>query len=242
VFNGRELPSLWDPEQLFLHLAVWAGVPIAVMAAVAALLGFYQAVMSWLGLGKSTLQAARAAGSRVRSRTPPQVRAILRFLVCSVLAVAASYMIAVIVSAVTEMIAADPNGFFSLKDVADTVGVAPWPSAAVWTVTVEVIGIGLLGIACIGDLRRVQKLVTSLGGVIWLVAWLAGGYLAVVAGIMGLAHLLMGANPQPGADDPPWSLVILCMVTGLLGVLVGRLLPIISKASTEAFAPRERPV
>ena len=156
-------------------------------------------------------------------------------IVFSVLAVAFSYMLAVIIDAVARLIAANPNTVPSIKDVVDSVGVTPWPCAAVWAVVGEVSGISVLGIACIADLRGVRKFVTALGGVVWLAAWVFGGGLACAAIMMCLGLLL--AHPS---DPVPVPLLVTSAVTGLLALVLARLLPRVRAASAGAFAPPER--
>jgi hypothetical protein len=236
VLSNHQFPTLWDPQELFLHLAVWAGVPAILMAVVAALLGIYKSVRSWVGFGKSTARAAVVAGRKLKSWTPPQQQAMVRFLVFSALAVALSYMLAVIIDAAVRLIAANPNKIFSIKDVVDHVSVTPWPPAAVWTVVGEIFGIGVLGIACIANLEGVQQLVTALGSVVWIAAWLAGIFLVADAILMCLGLLLEIHNPHPAAPVPVPFLVT-CAVTGLVALVLAQLLPRVYTASADAFAP-----
>lgn len=241
MLSGHQLPTLWDPQELFLHLAVWAGVPAIVMAVAAALLGIYKSVKSWIEFGKSSVVAAGVAGRKLGSWTTRQQRAMVRLLVFSVLAVAFSYMLAVIFDATIRMIAANPKAFFSMKDVVHRIGVTPWPTAAIWTVVGEVFGISVLGIACLADLRGVQKFVTALGGVLWIAAWLVGGFLAFDAGMMCLALLISRAPSDAASSNvPPVPFVVTIVVTSLLGLALARLLPRVRAASTDAFGSSER--
>lgn len=50
--SADSLPTLWDPQKLFFHLLLYAGVPAAVVAVMTALLASYKAVMGWIGLGR----------------------------------------------------------------------------------------------------------------------------------------------------------------------------------------------
>lgn len=239
MLSDHKLPTLWDPQQLFFHLAVWAGVPAIVMAVAAALLGIYKSVQAWIGFGRSSALAAGVAGRKLRSWTTSQQRAMVWLIVFSVLAVAFSYMLAVIIDAAARLIAANPNTVPSIKDVVDSVGVTPWPRAAVWTVVGEVSGISVLGIACIADLRGVRKFVTALGGVVWLAAWVFGSGLACAAIMMCLGLLLEIGNPHP-SDPVPVPLLVTSAVTGLLALVLAKLLPRVRAASAGAFAPPER--
>ena len=130
MFNGQQPPTLWDPQALFVHLIIWAGVPAAVMAVATALLGSIKAAQAWLGLGKSVARGARVAGQKVGAWTTRQQRAMVRFVVFSVLAVAFSYILAVIIDALARIIAAaPPNTVPTMKEVVDRVSVTP---AAGW--------------------------------------------------------------------------------------------------------------
>src|SRR5579862_8093479 len=121
VLINHHLPTLWDPQQLFFYLAVRAGLPAVVMAVAAALLGLYKSVQSWIALGKSTAEAGRQTRSKVNSWTTSQQRALVRWIVFSILAVAFSYMLAVIIDAVVRLISAHPNSVYSLKDLMNRV-------------------------------------------------------------------------------------------------------------------------
>jgi hypothetical protein len=239
VLNSNHYPTLWDPQQLFFHLAVWAGVPAIVMAVAVALLGIYKSIQSWIGFGKSTVLATNIARAKFRSWTTGQQRAVVRLVVFSVLAVALSYMLAVIVNAVIQLIAVNPNAVFSMKGVVDRVGITPWPLAAVWTVIGGVFGIGALGLACIADLRGVQKFVTSMGGVVWIAAWLVGLGLAADAVMMCLGLLLNAASHSSLSDSPPLPLLVTVAVTGVLSLALAQLLPRLRAATAEAFAPSQ---
>jgi hypothetical protein len=227
---------LWDPQELFLHLAVWAGVPAIVMAVAAALLAIYKSVTSWIEFGKSTIRAAGIAGGKLRSWTTRQQRAMVRLLVFSVLTVAFSYMLAVIIDFEIRIWVANPNAVFSMKDVVDRVGVTPWPLAAVWTVVGMVFGISLLGIAYIADLQGVATFVTALGAVAWIAAWLVGILLALEA----TGGFLMDLLSADRSDAPPVRYVVTVALTGLLGLVLARLLPRVDDATADAFAPSER--
>jgi len=233
---GVTLPTLWDPEELFFHLAVWAGVPAIVMAVAAALLALYKSMKSWIEFGNSTIRAARVAGGKLRSWTPPLQRAMVRLLVFSVLAVAFSYMLAVILDLEIRIWVANPNAVLSMKEVVDRVVVTPWPLAAVWTVVGEVFGITMLGIAYIADLRGVATFVTAWGAVVWIAAWLVGSVLALEA-IGGFVMNLFSADRS---DAPPLRYVVTVAATGLLGLVLARLLPKVDDASAGPFAPSER--
>jgi hypothetical protein len=245
VFSDHQLPTLWDPQQLFFHLALWAGAPAIAMAVLAALLGIYKSVKDWIEFGNSAVRVGRVAGQKFRSSTTSQQRAMGRLFVFSVLTVAFSYIVAVIVVAVVQQIKLDPNAVFSVHDIVDRVAVTPWSPAAVWTVVGEVVGIGLLGIACMGDLQGLRKLVTGLGRVVCVVTWLVGSMLAVDAAMMGLGLLLSRIPTNSGPTDaPPVPLLVTVTVTALLSLVLARLLPRIQVASTGAFgsarAPRGR--
>jgi hypothetical protein len=236
VLSDPQLPTLWNPQELFFHLAVWAGVPAIVMAVAVALLGIYKSVKSWIEFGKSTIHAAGVAGGKLRSWTTRQQRALVRLLVFSVLAVVFSYMLAVIIDVEIRMWVANPNAVFSMKDVMDRVDVTPWPVAAVWTVVGVVFGISVLGIAYIADLQGVATFVTALGAVVWIAAWLVGSVMALEA----IGGFLMDLFSADRSDAPPLRYVVTVAATGLLGILLARLLPKVDDAGADAFATSER--
>jgi hypothetical protein len=234
--SNHQFPTLWDPQQLFFHLAVWAGVPAIVMAVAAALLGIYKSVKDWIRFGKSIVGVGPVARKKFQSWTTSQQRAMTRLIVFSVLMVAFSYMVAVIIDTAAKE---NSNLAFSVQDVVNRVGVTPWPPAAVWTIVIEVVGIGLLGIACIADLRGLRKFVTTLGGVVWIATWLLGLALGLATVMMCLGLLLNAAPPHnsvPGGV-PPVPLVVTVAVTGLLSLVLAQLLPRVRVASADAFDP-----
>jgi hypothetical protein len=234
MIGDAHLPTLWNPQEFFFHLAVWAGVPAIVMAAAAGLLGLYQSVRSWIDLGKSTIEAAGVARGKARAWTTSQQQAMIRFLILSVLVAAFSYMLAVIIDAEVRMLVANPNAVISMKDVVDHTGVMAWPIAAVWSVAGEVVGISVLGIAYIADLEGVATFVTALGSVVWIAAWLVG-LLTILEAAGGFWLNLVRAQ---GA--PPLQYVTTIAVTGILGLALARLLPRLENASANAFAPTGR--
>ena len=241
VFTGQQLPSLWDPQEFFFHLAVWAGVPALVMAVAAALLGIIKSIQAWIGFGRSAVRGARVAGDKVGAWTTRQQRAMVRLVIFSVLAVAFSYMLAVIIDALARIIAAaPPNTIPTVKEVVDRVSVTPWPRAAVWAVVIGVLGITVLGIASIADLVSVRKFITTLGGVVWIAVWIFGGGLAIAAIFMCLGLLLQLGDSNP-SNPVPLPLLVTAAVTGLVSLALVQLLPRVRAASTDAFAPSRRP-
>lgn len=61
VADPDQLPTLWDPKELYAHLALLAGAPAAGVAIVVWLLGIYSSVQGWLEWGKSAVRTAGAA-------------------------------------------------------------------------------------------------------------------------------------------------------------------------------------
>lgn len=242
MFSASHLPTLWDPEDLFSHLALWAGVPAIVVAVVVWLLGLYNSAKGWLGLGMSAVGAAGVVKGKVRARTTEQQRALGRLLLYSVLVVAFSYVLAEIIDVVVQMGETEPHvTTFSLMELeAITVTVTPWPSAVVWTVVLEVAGIGLLGVACIAELKSLRKIVTFLGGVLCVIAWTAGVLLGFSTAMMTLEVLFSKAAPSdmPPADVPPVPFVVTCVVTVGLCLGLARFLPEIRETSARAFGSR----
>lgn len=111
MLSGHQIPTLWDPQELFFYLARRAGAPAIVMAIAASLLVIYKNAKSWIEFWKSTARAGRVTGQKLASWTPLQQRAMVRFFIYSVLSVALSYMLAVIFDAAIRMIAANPTAF-----------------------------------------------------------------------------------------------------------------------------------
>ena len=91
-------------------------------------------------------------------------------------------------------------------------------------------GIALLGIACIGDMVGLRKLVSFLGGLVCVVAWVAGVGLGVDA--------LIGFAVRGSQDPPPMSLLVTEVIVALLFLALGWLLPQVSSASRIAFNAR----
>lgn len=240
MFSGQQLPTLWDPQELFFHLAVWAGVPAIVMAVAAALLGVVKSVQAWLGFGSSVARGYRVGREKASVWTTREQRAIARLVIFSVLAVAFSYMLAVIIDALARIIAAaPPDTVPSMQEVVGQVSVAPWPRAAVWTVCIGISGITGLGIASIADLVGVRRFVTRLGGLVWVAAWIFGGGLAVAALCMCLGLLFQIGNSQP-SNPVPLPLLVTSAITALVSLALAQLLPRILAASDAAFAPSRR--
>jgi hypothetical protein len=235
VFSDRQLPTLWDPLTLFFHLAIRAGAPVIMITAATTLLGIYQSVKSWIEFGDSTIHAVGVAGGKLRSWTTRQQRAMVRLLVFSALTVAASYMLAVLVDFEIRTLLANPNAVISMTDVVDHVGVTPWPLAAVWTVVGELLGITVLGVAYIADLRGLATFVTALGSVVWIAASI-GGFMLALDAIGGFMMELFSSD----GSAPPFRFVVTIAGTGLLGLVLARWLPKVGEASADAFAPSER--
>lgn len=237
MFSGQQLPTLWDPQELFFHLAIWAGVPAIVMAVAAALLGVIKSVQAWLGFGRSVVQGFTATSQKIGAWTTREQRAMVRWVIFSVLAVAFSYMLAVIVESLARIIAAaPPDTVPTLQEVVGQASVTPWPRAAVWTVAIGVFGITGLGIASIADLASARRFVTRLGGLVWIAAWIFGGGLAVAAICMCLGLLVQLGNSNP-SNPVPLPLLVTSAATSLVSLALAQLLPRILAANDDVFAP-----
>jgi hypothetical protein len=59
VLGTDHLPTLWDPEELFSHLALWAGAPAIAVVIVVWLLGLYSSAKGWLVFGKSAVKVTK---------------------------------------------------------------------------------------------------------------------------------------------------------------------------------------
>jgi hypothetical protein len=139
----------------------------------------------------------------------------VRLFFYSVFTVAFSYMLAEIVYVVVQMAEVDPTAPFSvsyLRTVA--VAVTPWPAPVVSTIVLEAIGIGLLGVAFIAELQRLQKFVTFLGWVARAIAWTGTVALGLLT-VGGLLDPVLGANQGPSAAVPTSFVVTTAVATGL---------------------------
>jgi hypothetical protein len=226
-----QLPTLWDPAGLVAHLALWAGVPAVAVAAVVGLLGLYQSAKGWVDLASATAQRVQVSRSKIREITSERQRAVVQLAVCSVLAVAFSYMLAVILTATRRAAIRDPNVFFSVKLVKNAFAVTQWSPAAVSTAVVGVAGIGLLGIACIADLTRLRRFILVLGGLAFAAAWFIGWAFALEAVFVAFVII----DP---ANRVLFPTLVAAAVAGVLGFALTRLLRRIYRANVTAFNPR----
>jgi hypothetical protein len=246
VLIADQLPTLWDPEDLFSHLALWAGAPAVGVAIVVWLLGIYSSAKGWFGFGKAAAGAVGAvpgplivARGKFRNRTTAQQRATVRLFFYSVFTVAFSYMLAEIIYVVVQMAEVDPNASFSVSYLrAIAIAVTPWPSPVVSTVVLEAAGIGLLGVAFIAELPRVQKLVTFLGGVARVIAW-TGTIVLGACTVGGLISPLISGNQGPSAAVP-MPFVATIAVSAILCLGLARSLTKVREASEMAFGRRGR--
>jgi hypothetical protein len=162
--------------------------------------------------------------------TTVRQRALCRLAVCSVLAVAFAYALAVIIYGVVQVAEVDPNALFSSKVVQNAVVVTEWSRVSVWTAILGVAGIALFGIACIGDMVGLRKLISFLGGLACAAAWIIGAGLGIDA--------LIGFALRGSQNPPPMSLLVTEVITALLFLALGWLLPNVSSASRIAFNAR----
>lgn len=241
-----QLPTLVDPAHLFGRLALWAGAPAAAVGIVVWLLTIYSSAKSWFGLGTAVRRTPGAARrtflvvqGNVRGRTTVQQRAMVRLFFYSIFTVAFSYILAEIIYVVVQMVEVDPTETFSVNSLRTTaVAVTPWPPPVVLMVVLEVVGIGLLGVAFIADLPRLQKRVTFLGGVARAIAWTG----AVVLGfgtVGGLLAPFIASNQGPSADVP-MSFVVTTAVAAALCLGLALSLPRLREASEMTFKVRPR--
>jgi hypothetical protein len=223
-------PTLPNPEELFSHVALWAGVPAGIVAVVVGVLALYQSAKGWKDFADGTAKWARRARDKGLDITTVRQRAAWRLAVCSVLTVAFAYALAVIIYGVVQVAEVNPNALFSSKVVENAVVVTEWSPVSVWTAILGVAGIALFGIACIGDMVGLRKLISFLGSLVCVGAWVVGVLLGVDA-IIGFA-LIRSQNP------PPLSLLVTEVITALLFIALGWLLPEVSSASRIAFNAR----
>lgn len=241
VLAAEQLPTLWDPEDLFAHLALWAGAPAITVVIVVWVLGIYGSLKSWFKFGTGAVKVASAApgmasGVRenVRGWTTVEQRAMVRLSFYSVFTVAFSYMLAEVVYVVVQMAEIDPTAPFSVSYMrSSAVAVTPWPSPVALMVVLEVVGIGMLGFAFIANMPRVQKLITFLGGVARAIAWTG----TVVLGLLtfgGLIDPLLSSNQGPSAAVP-MSFVATTAVTMVLCLGLALSLTRVREASEKIF-------
>lgn len=230
LLNADRLPTLWDPEELYLHVALWAGVPAGVMVFVAWLLGLVQSVKGWSDLATSLAEKYHIASSSIQEVVSGRKRAAMRLAVCSVLVVGLAYALAVVVNVlvrVAEM--SDPSAIFSSKVVENTVVATEWSPLAAWTVVVGIGGVTLFGFACIAGLTGLRKLIMFLGGFASFIAFLTGG-MAALGTLFGVAGLALG-----GSDPPPKPLLATEAIIAALLLALGYVLPGVAKAGRLAF-------
>jgi len=226
--DTNHFPTLWNPEELFSHLALWAGVPAGiVVVVVVGVLALYQSAKGWKDLADGTSRWARRAKAKGMDITTVRQRAAWRLAIFSVLAVAVAYALAVIIYGVVQVAEVNPNALFSSKIVENAVVVTEWSPVSVWTAIFGVAGIALLGIACIGDMVGLRRLISFLGGFLCVAAW--------VIGILLGADALIGFAVLGSSTPPPMDLLITEVITALLFVALGWFLPKVSSASRIAF-------
>lgn len=225
--NGSHFPTLWDPEDLFKHLALWAGVPAGIVAVVVGVLPIYQSLKGWKDFADGTTKWARLTRQKGLEVTTARQRAAWGLGACSVLAVAFAYVLAVIIYGVVQVAEVNPNALFSSKVVVTAVVVTEWSPVSVWTAILGVAGIFLFGIACLGDMVGLRKFISFLGGLVCVGAWVIGLGLGVDA--------LIGFAVLKSSTPPPMSLLITEVITALLFLALGWLLPKVSSAGRIAF-------
>jgi hypothetical protein len=235
VLNADQLPTLWDPEALLAHMALWAGVSGVAVAIVVWVLGICQSAKGWVDLAGRAAEGYRYSRYNLQKITTERQWAAVRLAVCSLFAVGFSYMLATIINALVQTAEVEgANALFSSKVVEHAVVVEQWSPAAIWTVVLGVAGIGLLGAAHIAGLTGLRKLISFLGGVAFVFAWIVavfGGFDAIVGFV---THTSASPNPAP------LSLVWTEVITAALCLALGLLLPQISKASRVAFGGQPR--
>ena len=74
--SANSLPTLLDPQDLFLHLLVYASVP-ALVAVMTALTASYSAVMGWIGFGRTTVRIGLRTRDKVQQWTSEQTRSLI---------------------------------------------------------------------------------------------------------------------------------------------------------------------
>ena len=228
--SASHFPTLWDPEELFSHVALWAGVPAGIVIVVVGVLALYQSAKGWKDFADGSAKWVKRARALGLDITTVRQRAAWQLARCSVIAVAFAYALAVIIYGVVQVAEVNPNALLSSKVVENAVVVTEWSPVSVWTAILGVAGIALLGIACIGDLVGLRKFIAFLGGLACAVAWVAGVGLGVDA--------LIGFAVRGSQDPPPMSLLVTEVITALLFLALGWLLPKVSSASRIAFNVR----
>lgn len=238
MIGGQHLPSLWDPQDFFLHLLLWAGLPAIAVAVITAILAAINSVKGWIQFGHAAKRGTSLAGQTFRTWTTNRQRAMMRSLWQSLLAVAFSYMLAVVLNAGIQLAIANGKQGFSLKEFESEVGIAAWPPAAVWTVVGGIVAITTLALAHMTDLVGVQRLVKTAGVLALIVVWIVFLWLGVAAICMWLGALIDAASTRETISDPvPIPLAITSTVTALLAGALILVVPKIPATSKDAFAP-----
>jgi hypothetical protein len=238
VIGGQQLPSLWDPQEFFLHLLLWAGLPAIAVAVITAILAAINGIKGWIQFGHAAKRGTTLAGQTFRTWTTNRQRAVMRLLLQSLLAVAFSYMLAVVLNAGIELAIANGKQGFSLKEFESEVGIAAWPPAAVWTVIGGIGAIATLALAYMTDLRGVQSLVKTAGVLVLIAVWIVFLWLGTAAVCMWLGALIDAASTRGVISDPvPIPLAITSTITALLAGVLILVVPKIPTTSKDAFAP-----
>jgi hypothetical protein len=163
---------------------------------------------------------------------------MLRLFIYSVLTVAFTYVVAEIIDVIVQMVETDPNETFSVSNLkAFAVAVTPWPPAVVWTVVLEVAGIGLLGIARIAELQSLQKFITFVSKVACAIAWVATVLLGLstIGDILFLLLNRISPSSQYNVGTTPVPFMVTTVITMGLCLGLARFFPKVREAITRAF-------
>ncbi len=205
------------PAGLLFHLCLWAGVPAIAIAVATAVLAAINSIKAWIEFGRAARQGTVLAGTTFREWTTDRQRAVMRLLLQSLVAVTFSYMLAVVLNTGIRLVIVDPKNVFSLHQFKNTVGVAPWPRAAVWTVVGGIVAIVLLALAYMANLRGVQRLVKTAGVLVLIVVWIVFLWLGVAAVCMWLGVILDALPPKGTSGEPvPIPLAVTSTITAVL--------------------------
>lgn len=212
-------------------------MPAIAIAVATAILAAINSIKAWIEFGQAVRVGTVRAGTTFREWTTDRQRAVMRLLLQSLVAVAFSYMLAAVLNAGIHLAIVNAKSGFSLNEFEETVGVAAWPLAAVWTVIGEIVAIVLLAFAYMAGLRGVQRLIKTAGVLVLIVIWIVFLWLGVAAVCMWLG-LLLQVGLGNFSDPVPVPLAITSTITAVLAGVLILVVPKIPTTSKDAFAAR----
>jgi hypothetical protein len=155
-----QLPTLPDPQQVVVYLALHVGLPAAAVGIIAWLVGLYQSAKGWADSLTSVRDSFQRTSIAFQRVIEERKRAAALLGLYSALAVGLSYMLALLINALIIIYKSNQNGITSWSAVESTMSGAKWPPAASWTVGIEAAAICLYLLAMSADLKVLRGLIT----------------------------------------------------------------------------------